>query len=129
MKGQKLAKIEKLNFANNITDAGWMNEELSYRLFRDAGVPAPRTSYAKVNVTVTNQKARENLGLYSIVEDVDDVFTQDRFGSKEGLLLKPVTTELFRYLGEDWAKYNQMYDPKTTMTPAQLGVFWISASW
>lgn len=119
VKGQKLAKLDKLNFANNITDAGWMNEELSYRLFRDAGVPAPRTSYARIYVTVTGSAAREYWGLYSIVEDVDDTFAMDRFGTKAGLLLKPVTTNLFHYLGDDWAKYNQTYDPKDEMSEAQ----------
>jgi len=119
VKGQKLAKLDKLNFANNITDAGWMNEELAYRLFRDAGVPAPRTSYARVYVTVTGDAAREYWGLYSIVEDVDDSFALDRFGTKSGLLLKPVTNNLFHDLGDDWAKYNQTYDPKEEMTAAQ----------
>jgi len=119
VKGQKLAKLDKLNFANNITDAGWMNEELSYRLFRDAGVAAPRTSYAKVYITVTGEVAREYWGLYSIVEDVDDKFAMDRFGTNQGLLLKPVTNSLFHYLGEDWAKYNQIYDPKDDMSNEQ----------
>jgi hypothetical protein len=118
VKGQKLAKLDKLNLANNITDAGWMNEELAYRLFRDAGVPAPRTSYAKVYVKV-GTGAREYWGLYSLVEDVDDDFAHDRFGAKGGLLLKPVTTNLFHYMGDDWAAYNQTYDPKDDMTPAQ----------
>lgn len=119
VKGQKLAKLDKLNFANNIADAGWMNEELSYRLFRDAGVPAPRTSYARVYVTVTGSSAREYWGLYSIVEDVDDHFALDRFSTNQGLLLKPVTQNLFHYMGDDWAKYNQTYDPKDDMTEAQ----------
>ena len=119
VKGQKVAKLDKLNFANNITDPGWMNEELSYRLFRDAGVPAPRTSYARIYVTIANQRPREYWGLYSIVEDVDDAFAKDRFGTKDGLLLKPVTTSLFHYLGDDWKKYNQIYDPKDDMTDAQ----------
>lgn len=119
VKGQKLAKLDKLNLANNIADAGWMNEELSYRLFRDAGVPAPRTSYARVYVTVTGQAAREYWGLYSLVEDVDEKFALDRFGTSGGLLLKPVTNNLFHYLGDDWAKYNQTYDPKETMTDEQ----------
>jgi len=38
-KGQKLAGMSMINLANNITDPGWMNEELAYRLFRDAQVP------------------------------------------------------------------------------------------
>lgn len=119
VKGQKLAKMDKLNLANNITDAAWMNEELAYRAFRDAGVPAPRTSYARVFVTVTGQAARDYWGLYSIVEDVNEAFMQDRFGTKDGLLMKPVTTNLFHYLGDDWKKYNQTYDPKGEMTPEQ----------
>ena len=36
VKGQKLAGVETLNFHNNITDPGWMNEVLAYRLYRDA---------------------------------------------------------------------------------------------
>jgi spore coat protein CotH len=119
VKGQKLAKLDKLNLANNITDAGWMNEELAYRLFRDAGVPAPKTSYAKVYVTVNGGAPREYWGLYSLVEDVDDRFALDRFGTTGGLLLKPVTTYLFYDQGDDWAKYNQTYDPKDEMTAEQ----------
>jgi len=113
VKGQKLASETKLNLHNNVTDASWMNEVLSYRLFRDAGVPAPRTSYAKVYVTVPGQFDKKYFGLYSIVEDVDNHFAQDRFGSKEGAIFKPVTRDLFGYLGEDWSKYSQSYDPKT----------------
>jgi spore coat protein H len=113
VKGQKVAGETKLNLHNNVTDASWMNEVLSYRLFRDAGVPAPRTSYAKVYVTVPGQYDKKYFGLYSIVEDVDSHFAQDRFGSKEGALFKPVTRELFSDLGQDWNEYSQGYDPKT----------------
>ena len=42
--GQKLAGITKLNLHNNVTDGSWMNEALSYQLYRDAGVPAPRST-------------------------------------------------------------------------------------
>ena len=113
VKGQKVAGETKLNLHNNVTDASWMNEVLSYRLFRDAGVPAPRTAYAKVYVTVPGQYDKKFFGLYSIVEDVDSHFAEDRFDSKEGALFKPVTRELFGYLGEDWSEYSQSYDPKT----------------
>jgi spore coat protein CotH len=119
VKGQKLANMSTFNLANNITDAGWMNEELAYRLFRDAGVPAPRSSYARVYITVTGQSPRRYVGLYSLIEDVDEHFIQDRFGSKTGALLKPVPPSLFAYQGDDWAAYNQTYDPKTELTAAQ----------
>jgi spore coat protein CotH len=112
VKGQKIAGVTKLNLHNNVTDASWMNEVLSHRLFRDAGVPAPRTAYARVYVTVPGQYDKKYFGLYSIVEDVDRHFAEERFGSKDGMIYKPVTRDLFGYLGEDWSKYNQMYDPK-----------------
>ena len=116
VKGQKVAGLTKLNLHNNVTDASWMNEVLSYRLFRDAGVPAPRTAYAKVFVTVPGQYDKKYFGLYSIVEDVDSHFAKDRFGSKEGSIFKPVTRELFDDLGDDWSAYTQTYDPKTELS-------------
>lgn len=116
IKGQKIAEVGTINLANNITDATWMNEPLAFRLHRDSGVPAPRTGYARVYVTVTGKMDKKYLGLYSLVEDVDKHFIDENFGSKKGALLKPVTSDLFSDLGEDWTKYNQTYDPKTDLS-------------
>lgn len=116
VRGQKLAGVTKLNLHNNVTDASWMNEVLSYRLFRDAGVPASRTSYARVFVTVPGQYENKYLGLYSMVEEVDSHFAKDRFRTKEGAIFKPVTGDLLGYLGDDWPAYNHMYDPKTELS-------------
>jgi spore coat protein CotH len=96
-----------------------MNEVLSHRLFRDAGVPAAGTSYARVYVTVSGKLDRQYLGLYSVVENVDKTFARTHFGTAEGALFKPVSASLFDDLGDDWAKYNQPYDPKTKLTDAQ----------
>ena len=93
-----------------------MNEVLSHKLFRDAGVPAPRTAYARVDVSVPGKYQREYLGLYSLVENVDNRFARDRFGTKKGALFKPVTRQLFEDLGDDWAAYRQIYDPKTPVS-------------
>ena len=119
VKGRKLAGVSTLNLHNNITDASWMNEPLAHRLFRDAGVPAPRTTYARVFVTVTGNYERRYLGLYSVVENLDKSFAGARFGTKRGAIFKPVTRSLFEYRGDDWAKYEQTYDPKTSLTPEQ----------
>jgi spore coat protein CotH len=119
VKGQKLAGVSKLNLHNNVTDASWMNETLSYRLYRDASVPAPRTSYAKVFVTVPGEHSRTYLGLYSLVENIDGNFAERNFDTKKGALFKPVTRELFNHLGDDWARYKQIYDPKTELTAKQ----------
>lgn len=113
---QNLAGVTKLNLHNCVTDASWMNEVLSHRLFRDAGVPAPRTAYARVFLTVPGEHDREFLGLYSLVENVDRDFALDRFGTRKGALFKPVTRQVFEDLGDDWAAYRQTYDPKTPVS-------------
>lgn len=118
VKGQKLAGLTTINFQNNITDIGWMNEVLAYRLYRDAGALAPRTAYAQVYLTVEGREPRY-LGLYSISENVDDNFFEERFGTKKGAILKPSTQDLFTDWGPDWSAYDQSYDPKTDLTDAQ----------
>jgi spore coat protein H len=119
VKGQKLAGLTTLNFQNNITDVGWMNEVLAYRLYRDAGALAPRTTYAEVYLDVEGQRETRYLGLYSISENVDENFFEERFGTKKGAILKPSTQDPFTDWGPDWSAYNQAYDPKTDLTDAQ----------
>src|SRR3954453_16747367 len=53
-----------------------------------------------------------------MVENVDEHFIERNY-STQGALFKPVSTNLFNYLGSDWAKYNQTYDPKVTVSPQQ----------
>ena len=96
-----------------------MNEVLSHQLYRDAGVPAPRTAYARVFVTVPGKHDRKYFGLYSLVENVDKNFVADRRLGEGGAILKPCTPEVFADLGDDWAVYEQMYDPKTHMAAAE----------
>jgi spore coat protein H len=112
VKGQKIAGVSKLNFHNAVTDGSWMNEVLSHAFYRDAGVPAPRTAYARVYVTVPGKYDNKYFGLYSLVENIDDNFTDERFGTSKGSLFKPVTHSLFADLGDDWSNYQQTYDPK-----------------
>ncbi|MBI4910762.1 MAG: CotH kinase family protein [Acidobacteria bacterium] len=115
----KFAGITTLNLHNNVTDGSWMNEPLSYRLFRDAGVPSPRTAYARVHVTVPGKYDNTYLGLYSAVENIDGNFAKENYQTKDGAIFKPVARDLFGYLGDDWDRYDQLYDPKTTLTNTQ----------
>jgi spore coat protein H len=119
-KGQKLLGLTKLNLHSNITDAAWMNESLAYALYRDAGVPAPRTSYTRLAVSVPGTFDKRSLGLYTFVENPDSNWAKFHFDSKKGLILKPVTRELFIDKGSDWAPYKQAYDAKTDITEAQV---------
>jgi spore coat protein H len=119
VKGQKFDGLKKLNLHSNITDASCMNEVLAFQLFRDAGVPAPRTSYARVFIKVEGRQPRTYAGLFSIVENPDEQFVATRGLSASGAIFKPVASQLFADLGPDWKRYNQTYDPKTPLTEGQ----------
>ncbi len=120
VKGQHLAGIHTLNFVNAIPDNSYMHDALAQHLFHELGVPGPRTAYAYLTLDVPGHFQRQPLGLYVLVENVDADFAADRFGSPDVPIFKPVTTQLFEYLGEDWSAYADIYDLKTRATPQQL---------
>lgn len=77
--------LKKLNFHSMEFDPTKMHEAIGYRLFRDLGVAAPRTAYARVLVN------GELIGLFAVVEQVDGRFTRERFpDGGEGNLYKEV---------------------------------------
>ena len=119
VKGRHVGSASTLDFQNNVTDAGMMNDTLAYRFFRDAGVPAPRTAYAKVYLSVPGVHTNTYVGLYTTPQNVDAHFAKDHFGTKDGLIAKPVTSRPFTDLGTNWALYKGPYDPKTKVTEAQ----------
>ena len=111
-KGQFLG-LTTLNLHNNALDPTQLREALSYEVFRQAGVPAPRIAYTLLYLTVDGQRDREFLGLYTIVEEVNQPFLKERFGSSKGLLLKPEGAPNLRLAGRTWADHVPIYDPKT----------------
>jgi spore coat protein CotH len=64
--GAELQGQNKLNLHNMRYDPIMMSEELTYRMWRDAGLPASRTGYAWVTVN------GDDYGLYALVEPPDD---------------------------------------------------------
>jgi DNA-directed RNA polymerase specialized sigma24 family protein len=119
-KGQSLAGIRTLNFVNAIPDNSYLRDAMAQALFRDLGVPGPRTAYAYLTLDVPGKFAQQPLGLYVLIENLDGDFAAERLGSKQAPVFKPVTTDLFRDLGADWQAYADIYDLKTKATPEQL---------
>ena len=111
--------MSQLNLHNSIRDRTGLNEAIGYRIFRDGGVAAPRTAYAKVYVTVPGKHDRQYFGLYNLVEDVGAAFVEEQLKVSKGALFKPVTPNLFSDMGNDWKSYNQTYDPKGTVSDDQ----------
>lgn len=110
-----------LNLGNLSADFTCLSDALAYEFFRDAGVPAPRTAYARVFHTIAGRPEVQDrlLGLYTVVENPDREWAQEAFGTKGVALFKPVTAAPFTDLGNEWTNYHRIYDPKTKTTAAQ----------
>jgi len=78
--GQRYRGVRRLTLNNNKQDPALMRTCLVYRVFRDAGIPAPRCNFARVSVNGTP------LGIYSNVEPIKKPFLRRHFGDDGGTL-------------------------------------------
>lgn len=76
----RLAGQKKLNMHNMVYDPMKVSEALSYQLFRDAGLPASETGYARLYVD------GDDYGLYSLVEVPSDPFLDKWYDDPHGNL-------------------------------------------
>ena len=72
--------LETLTLNNMVQDPSYVHETLAYRLYRAAGLPAPRTRYVRLQVN------DEDFGLYLMVETLDDRFLPRWFDDPTGPL-------------------------------------------
>lgn len=80
--GEQFLKYKKVNLKPNVNDPSVIRELLSMRLFRQMDVPAPRVAPA---VLYMND---EYMGVYLMIEQIDDEFVDKRFGKEVGWLYK-----------------------------------------
>lgn len=118
---QKFFGLKKLNLSNNVLDPSQVRQSLAADIFRRAGIPAPRTAFIRLYLTVPGQLDRRYLGLYTAVEQVDDMFLRRWMGDPLGFLMKPEFTRGLSYLGEEWPLYREMFVPKTEPSPLDAG--------
>ncbi len=115
--------LTKLNLNNNFADPSMMREAIAYEIFRDAGLPGSRTSYARVYLTVKGEKEKQLLGLYTMVEQVDEKMLARFFKDKNGLLLKPQMVQGLPNLGDDWKPYEKRYGVRSEGKEAEAKRF------
>jgi putative membrane-bound dehydrogenase-like protein len=97
-------------------DPSKAREALAYSIFRAAGVPAPRTAFAEVTLSVPGKYDHEYLGLYTAVEDVAGPFLAEHFQPGTGLLMRPFRVQGVGFLGNDWPPYQAQYRPQRAAT-------------
>ena len=97
VEGKRWKGLKRINLHAVISDPSLMHEKLGYQLFRESGIPAPRSSHGRVFL---NGQA---LGVFAVTEQIDGRFTDNRFPkAPDDNLYKhawPKTT--------DWAYFDQ----------------------
>lgn len=86
--GQRLLGLKRLTLNNDVQDPSSLSQSLAYRLFRAAGLPAPRCNHALVYVN------GKYYGLYSNVETEDKTFLARWFSSNDGNLYEEGGSDL-----------------------------------
>ena len=84
-----LQGLTNLTFNNNKQDVSLVSQFLGYKIFNDAGSPAPRCGFARVTVN------GRYLGVYSHVERVRDGLLKRGFGSAKGVLYEGTVVDFF----------------------------------
>ena len=97
----------------NTQDASQMHERVSMAFFRQLGIPAPREAHTRLYIN--DQYA----GAYTIVEYVDPVFLQQRFGQNAGYLYSYEWTFpwVFNELDSTFSSYSPLpFKPEDNLT-------------
>jgi hypothetical protein len=74
----------KIQFNSMNRDDSMLHERLGYWLFQEMGIPAPRSTHARVNLN------GEYLGIFALTELVDGRFTRANFEDGKGNLYKGI---------------------------------------
>ena len=113
--------LKKLNFSNGFKDPSCIREKLFFDVCREAGVAAPRASYAEVTFN------GEPWGFYTVIEQIDDQFLDWNIEEDDGNLFKagdnfgggpPGTGATdnaadLAFYGDEQAAYEDRYELKT----------------
>ncbi|MDG1943961.1 MAG: CotH kinase family protein [Halioglobus sp.] len=94
--GRRLYDLERMTLNNNLQDPSNTHTCMSYELFREAGVPAPRCNFARVSVN------GKDLGTYSHVESIKKHFLRRNFDNDAGNLYEAQIADFGENLKENF---------------------------
>ena len=99
--------IKRISLNNNFKDPTMMREKLMLDLYREQGLPAQRSAYAKLYINDVYW------GLYLLIEEINDKFLTHNFGNDTGNLYMGEPNPTLLYLGEGKEKYIRKYKQKS----------------
>ena len=81
---EKFFGLKKIQLHSQNLDDSQMRERLAYWLFREMGVPAPRSIHARLLIN------GEYVGLFALTEQIDGRFTRYNYDDGKGNLYKEI---------------------------------------
>jgi hypothetical protein len=87
---QRFYGFKELSLASNWSDSSLLREKVAHDIFREAGVPAPRTAFYRVYIDFG--EGPQYFGLYTATETPDKPMLDAQFGAAGGNLYKPNST-------------------------------------
>ncbi len=98
--GREFEGAKKLNLIGNHNDPTMSREKIYFDIYNNWGLPPRRVSFARFYINGSYY------GLYTLTEEVDDIFLQNRFGESAGNLYKCLYSSDFVYRGTNQGSYN-----------------------
>lgn len=108
--GQAHDGLKKLVLNNGFKDPTLLREKLTLDFLNEHGITAPRATFARLYLN------DRYWGLYTVIEDVNKTFLEDRFGNKKGNLFKGDQRGSLVWKGWSQAAYLVDYELKTNET-------------
>lgn len=105
--GQKFDGLKVINLNNAMKDPTLMREKIFYDFMRRMGFTAPRATYAKLYLN------GQYWGLYTLVEQVNKTFLENRFFNDAGNLFKGDPQGSLQWFGPADSSYYSKYELKT----------------
>lgn len=117
--GQRWNGLKGVHLNNCWNDPTMMREKLHLDFCRNAGITAPRGNFVRLSLNDTL------FAFYSLVEHVDKIFLNSRYGNNDGEQFKAVDAfgtindifSDFKWMGNDSSAYLDHYELKSDLTP------------
>jgi spore coat protein H len=113
-RGRKFLGCSKILLNNSLQDASFVSEVFANALFREAGLPAPRAAFATVRFN------ERDLGVYTLIEAVNEPFLEREFGNGEGNLYEGVAQDIDAGLDQDNGEASDQAELKAPAAAARI---------
>jgi len=112
--GQQYRGLDKIMLNNSVQDRTYLAEMLATQMFRDAGVPAARSTHARVQLN------GRDLGLYVAFEAMNKDFLKQHFPNAQGNLYETYVADINVRLDQDGGEDTTQSDVQALLRACRI---------